>query len=143
MNKTTTFVGQHIFSQLLSLSSKDSLSSVFKTTSANKWYKSIKAWDHYVTMMFCVLSNCSSLREIVMGLEAFGGKLNHLNLDKVPPRSTLADANEGRPSLVFAKIYEELSRRYRLNLSDSTLPKAVLSKLFIIDSTVFSLFKAI
>ena len=143
MNKTTTFVGQHVFSQLLSLSSKDSLSSVFKSTSANKWYKSIKAWDHYVTMMFCVLSNCSSLREIVMGLEAFGGKLNHLNLDKVPPRSTLADANEGRRSLVFAKIYEELSRRYRLNLSDSTLPQAVLSKLFIIDSTVFSLFKAI
>ena len=143
MNKTTTFVGQHIFSQLLSLSSKDSLSSVFKSTSANKWYKSIKAWDHYVTMMFCVLSNCSSLREIVMGLEAFGGKLNHLNLDKVPPRSTLADANEGRPSSVFAKIYEELSSRYRLNLSDTTLPKAVLSKLFIIDSTVFSLFKAI
>lgn len=30
MNKTTTFVGQHIFSQLLSLSSKDSLCSVFK-----------------------------------------------------------------------------------------------------------------
>ncbi len=99
------------------------MSSVLKTTSANKWYKSIKAWDHYVTMMFCVLSNCSSLREIVMGLEAFGGKLNHLNLDKVPPRSTLADANEGRPSLVFAKIYEEFSRRCRLNLSDSTLPK--------------------
>lgn len=143
MNKTTTFVGQHIFSQLLSLSSKDSLSSVFKSTNANKWYKSIKAWDHYVTMMFCVLSGCSSLREIVMGLEAFGGKLNHLNLDKVPPRSTLADANEGRPSSVFAKIYQQLNSRYRLNLSDSTLPKAVLSKLFIIDSTVFSLFKAI
>ncbi len=75
-------------------------------------------------MMFCVLSNCSSLREIVMGLEAFGGKLNHLNLDKVPPRSTLADASEGRPSLVFAKIYEEFSRRYRLNVSDSTLPQS-------------------
>jgi hypothetical protein len=143
MNKTTTFVGQHIFSQILSLSSKDSLSGVFRSTGANKWYKSIKAWDHYVTMMFCVLSNCSSLREIQMGLEAFGGKLNHLNLDKVPPRSTLSDANKNRPSSIFGKIYEGLSNRYRLNLSDSTLPKAVLSKLFIIDSTVFSLFKAI
>ena len=143
MNKTTTFVGQHIFSQILSLSSKDSLSGVFRSTGANKWYKSIKAWDHYVTMMFCVVSNCSSLREIQMGLEAFGGKLNHLNLDKVPPRSTLSDANKNRPSSIFGKIYEGLSNRYRLNLSDSTLPKAVLSKLFIIDSTVFSLFKAI
>ena len=143
MNKTTTFVGQHILSQILSLSSKDSLSSVFTSTKANKWYKSIKAWDHYVTMMFAVLSNCSTLREIQMGLEAFGGKLNHLHLEKVPPRSTLSDANANRPSAVFEKIYHNLSERYRLNLSDSTLPKAVLSKLFIIDSTVFSLFKAI
>jgi hypothetical protein len=143
MNKTTTFVGQHIFSQILSLSSKASLTSVFNETKANKWYKSIKAWDHYVTMMFAVLSNCSSLREIQMGLEAFGGKLNHLNIDKVPPRSTLADANKERASSIFGEIYKSLSGRYRLNLSDSSLPSAVLSKLFIIDSTVFSLFKAI
>lgn len=143
MNKTTTFVGQHIFSQLLSLSSKDSLSPIFKSTAANKWYKSIKAWDHYVTMLFAAFSGCTSLREIVMGLEAFGGKLNHLNLEKVPPRSTLADANKNRSSHVFGKIYHELCNRYQPNLSDSTLPKAVLSKLFIIDSTVFSLFKAI
>lgn len=143
MNKSTTFVGQHILSQILSLSSKDSLSPVFKATKANKWYKSIKVWDHYVTMMFAALSGCTSLREIQMGLEAFGGKLNHLNLEKVPPRSTLADANKDRSSTVFSKIYQNLSGRYRLNLSDSTLPQAVLSRLFIIDSTVFSLFKAI
>lgn len=143
MNKTTNFVGQHIMSQILGLSSKDSLASVFKSTQGNKWYKSIKIWEHYVTMMFGVLSGCTSLREIVMGLEAFGGKLNHLNIEKAPPRSTLADANERRPSSVFAEIYKTLSSRYRLNLSDSTLPSAVLSKLFIIDSTVFSLFKAI
>lgn len=143
MNKSSQFVGQHIFSQVLSLSSKDSLAPVFKSTNANKWYKSIKAWDHYVTMMFAVLSNCTSLNEIVMGLEAFEGKLNHLAMDKVPPRSTLADANKNRKSTVFSQIYENLSTRYRLNLSDSTLPEGVLSKLFIIDSTVFGLFKAI
>jgi hypothetical protein len=143
MNKSSNFVGQHIFSQILSLSSKDSLSKVFRSTSANKWYKSIKAWDHYVTMMFAVLSGCTSLNEIVMGLEAFGGKLNHLNISKAPPRSTLADANKNRSSEVFSQIYQDLSARYRLNLSDSTLPQAVLSKLFIVDSTVFGLFKAI
>ncbi len=76
-----------------------------------------------------------------MGLEAFGGKLNHLNLDKVPPKSALADANEGCPSSVFQKIYHHLINRCQLNLSDITLPKAVLSKLFIIDSTVFSSLK--
>lgn len=143
MNKSSTFVGQHIFSQILSLSSKSILAPVFKKTGANKWYKSIMGWDHYVSMMFCVFSNCSSLREIVMGLEGFEGKLNHLNLEKAPARSTLADANKARPSSVFAEIYNDLNRRYSLNLSDSTLPKVILSRLYIIDSTVFSLFKAI
>jgi transposase len=143
MNKSTTFVGQHIMSQILSLSSKDSLSSVARSTGGNKWYKSIKIWDHYVTMMYGALSGCTSLREIVMGLEAFGGKLNHLNIEKAPARSTLADANKRRSSDVFAKIYKELSSRYHLKLSDSTLPASVLSRLFIIDSTVFSLFKSI
>lgn len=143
MNKSTTFVGQHIMSQILSLSSKDSLASVARSTGGNKWYKSIKIWDHYVTMMFGALSGCTSLREIVMGLEAFGGKLNHLNIEKAPARSTLADANKRRSSDVFAKIYKELSSRYHLKLSDSTLPASVLSRLFIIDSTVFSLFKSI
>lgn len=130
-------------SQILSLSSKDSLSSVARSTGGNKWYKSIKIWDHYVTMMYGALSGCTSLREIVMGLEAFGGKLNHLNIEKAPARSTLADANKRRSSDVFAKIYKELSSRYHLKLSDSTLPASVLSRLFIIDSTVFSLFKSI
>ena len=139
MNKSNQFVGQHIFSQILSLSSKNSLAPVFTKTQSDKWYKSIKGWDHYVTMMFAVLSGCTSLREIVMGLEAFEGKLNHLNMTNVPARSTLADANKNRDSAVFSQIYEQLSERYRLNLSDSTLPQGVLSKLFIIDSTVFGL----
>ncbi len=143
MNKSNQFVGQHIFSQILSLSSRNDLAPVFGKTQCDKWYKRIKGWDHYVTMMFAVLSGCTSLREIVMGLEAFEGKLNHLNMTNVPPRSTLADANKNRNSAVFSKIYEQLSERYRLNLSDSTLPQGVLSKLFIIDSTVFGLFKAI
>ena len=143
MNKSNTFVGQHIFFQILSLSSSNSLAPVFASTKADKWYKSIKGWDHYVTMMFAVLSGCTSLNEIVMGLEAFEGKLNHLNMTKVPARSTLADANKNRESTVFSQIYEHLSARYRLNLSDSTLPQGILSKLFIIDSTVFGLFKAI
>ena len=143
MNKSSQFVGQHIFAQILSLSSRDSLAPVFRRTQANKWYKSIKGWDHYVTMMFAVLSGCTSLNEIVMGLDAFEGKLNHLNMVKAPPRSTLADANMNRESAVFSAIYADLSERYRLNLSDSTLPQGVLSKLFIIDSTVFGLFKAI
>lgn len=143
MNQSSTFVGQHIFSQLLSLCSRDSLAGVFNSTKANYYYKSIKAWDHFVAMMFCTLGGCTSLREICMGLESFEGKLNHLGIEKAPARSTLSDANKNRSSGVFKAIYEYLSKIHKLDLSDSRLPKAVLQKLFIVDSTVFSLFKAI
>lgn len=143
MNQSKTFVGQHIFSQLLRLSDRDSLAGVFRSTKANYYYKSIKAWDHFVAMMYCTLGGCNSLREICMGLESFEGKLNHLGIQKAPPRSTLSDANRNRCSKVFKAIYEHLSKVHRLDLSDSRLPAAVLQKLFIVDATVFSLFKAI
>ena len=61
----------------------------------------------------------------------------------MPARSTLSDANKNRSSDVFKSIYHHLQAKYKLVLSDSTLPKYVLQKLFLIDSTVFSLFKEI
>jgi len=93
--------------------------------------------------MFSVLAGCTSLRETCMGLEAYEGKLNHINIKKVPPRSTLSDANKRRASSVFQDIFNYLNNKYQGAISDSTLPNEVLSKLFLIDSTVFSLFKAI
>ena len=44
---------------------------------------------------------------------------------------------------MFQSIYHHLQAKYKLVLSDSTLPKYVPQKLFLIDSTVFSLFKEI
>lgn len=94
-------------------------------------------------MMFCVLSGSTSLRETCMGLEAYEGKLNHINVKEVPARSTLSDANKRRKSSVFQEVFNYLNSKYQGAISDSTLPNAVLSRLFLVDSTVFSLFKAI
>ena len=143
MNQSNNFTGQHIFSQILSLTSKESLSEVFRGTKANHYYKQLKGWEHFVSMMYCVLGICQTLREITMGLEVYEGKLNHLGIKKAPDRSTLSDANKNRPSNVFKAICQHLQAQYTLVLSDSTLPKYVLQKLFLIDSTVFSLFKEI
>jgi hypothetical protein len=94
-------------------------------------------------MMYCVLSGCTSLREIESGLAVAQGKLNHLGISYVPPRSTLSDGNKNRPSDVFRAVYHKLYQMYKPSLSDSTLPKHVLERLFLMDATVFSLFKAI
>ena len=143
MNKSTTYVGQHILSQILSLCPKNELAPIFIKTKSDYKSKRLKSWEHFVTMMFSVLAGCTSLRETSMGLEAYEGKLNHINIKKVPPKSTLSDANKRRSSAVFKEIFNHLNFKFKGAISDSTLPKEVLSKLFLVDSTVFSLFKAI
>ncbi len=143
MNKSTTYVGQHILSQILSLCPKNELAHIFIKTRSNYKTKRLKSWEHFVTMMFCVLSGSTSLRETCMGLEAYEGKLNHINIKEVPARSTLSDANKRRKSSVFQEVFNYLNSKYQGAISDSTLPNAVLSRLFLVDSTVFSLFKAI
>lgn len=143
MNKSTIYVGQHILSQIFSLCPKNELAAIFIKARSDYKTKRLKSWEHFVTMMFCALSGSTSIRETCMGLEAYEGKLNHINIKEVPARSTLADANKRRASAVFEKVFNHLNTKYSGAISDSTLPNEVLSKLFLVDSTVFSLFKAI
>lgn len=114
MNKSTDFVGQPIFSQLLSLIDKPLIVETIKEHKANRCYKKLFVWDHLVSMLYGVYTHCTSLRELQYGLEVCQGKLNHLNLDRVPPRSTLSDGNMNRPSKVFGTIYQKLYSTYKI-----------------------------
>lgn len=143
MNQSNNYFGQHLFSQVTSLCSKSILQACIQKTGANRCYKQLKTYEHFIAMLYCVISGCTSLREIETGLGIAQGKLNHLGIDYVPPRSTLSDGNKNRPASVFKSIYEHLYSLYKPSISDSSLPKAVLDKLFLLDATVFGLFKAI
>ena len=143
MNQSTNYSGQHIFSQIAALCKRNQLSELIQNTKADRYYKHLKCYEHFISMLYCVVSGCTSLREIVSGLGLAQGKLNHLGIDYVPQRSTLSDGNKNRPADVFKNIYHHLYQKYKPSLSDSTLPKAVIQKLFLMDATVFGLFKAI
>ena len=143
MNQSNNYFGQHLFSQLISLCNKSILSPVIAKCKSNHYYKQLKTYEHFVAMLYCVVTGSTSLREIEAGLGIAQGKLNHLGIDYVPPRSTLSDGNKNRPAEVFKSIYEALYALYKPSFSDSTLAKPILDKLFLMDATVFSLFKAI
>ncbi|MCZ2222515.1 MAG: IS4 family transposase [Chitinophagales bacterium] len=143
MNQSNNYFGQHLFSQLISLCNKSILSPVIAKCKANHYYKHLKTYEHFVAMLYCVVTGSTSLREIEAGLGIAQGKMNHLGIDYVPPRSTLSDGNKNRPAGVFKSIYEALYALYKPNFSDSTLSKPILDKLFLMDATVFGLFKAI
>jgi hypothetical protein len=143
MNQSNNFFGQHIFSQVAALCNRSQLREVITESKSDRYYKHLLCYEHLISMLYCVLSGCTSLREIVSGLAIAQGKLNHLGIQYVPPRSTLSDGNKKRSANVFRNIYFHLYQRYRPSLSDSRLPKAIIQKLFLVDSTVFGLFKAI
>ena len=143
MNKSTNYLGQPIFSQLLSLIENSIIKKAIVEHKANHCYKKLFLWDHLVSMLYGVYSHCTSLRELQCGFEVCQGKLNHLNLSRVPPRSTLSDGNKNRPSKVFGTIYQSLYNFYKNTISDSYLKKVTIKGLYILDSSTISLFKAI
>jgi hypothetical protein len=59
--------------------------------------RKLSYWSQLVAMLYAQLSGKKSLRDLVFSLERHLKKLYHLGLDPVK-RSTLADANELRPS---------------------------------------------
>jgi transposase len=143
MSKNRYFFGQPIFSQLLSFIDKGSLKKIVHKHGSDRYYKKFDTWHHLVTMLYCCMSGATAIRELTTGLLACQNKLVHLGISKIPRRSTISDGNRKRPSTVFKDIYFDLFHTYRHVLPDSRIKMDVLKKLFIVDSTVISLFKDI
>ena len=57
------------------------------------------------------------------------GKTEHFQLNHIPQKSTLTDANERRDVEVFGKIYEGLPIKYGHLFSDSRIKAVLKSKL--------------
>lgn len=143
MLKSTNFSGQPVFAQITGMISRSSFSTLVKQQDADRYCKRCKSWEHLISMLYCIMNNCTSLREVTQGIAAYGDKLNHLGLNYTPPRSTLSDANIRRSEVFFGLLYQKLYQRYQELLSDSGKDKALLKRIFLIDSTTISLFKAI
>jgi len=143
MNKNTNFTGQPIFGQILQMIKRGQIHTIARKHGTDRYYKKFTTYKHLITMLYLVLEGCTSIREVTTGLLACCTKLFHLGLDYSPKRSTFSDANKKRSSNVFRVIYMKLYKQYSVFLSDSRLSKIDLKRLFIVDSTTISLFKAI
>lgn len=142
MDKITkkNFIGQPIFTQILSLVKQGNFNNLVGKHNANKYYKQFDSWTHFVTLLFGIISRCNSINEIYEGLIGCVGKLVHFGLKKVPAKSTIKDGNKNRDSKFFEALYFSLVKRYHSFLSSSQnldLPKMDIK---IVDSTTIQLF---
>jgi len=142
MNKSTFFSGQPVLSQLIKLIPDNLIAQISRRHNSDHYYKTFKTRDHLISMLYACFHNCTSLREVITGLEASYNKFSHLKMQTIPRRSTLADANAGREVRFFEDLYHELYNIYYRSLPDSRKKKKE-SRLFIMDSTTITLFSDI
>lgn len=143
MSKSKNFSGQPIIKQILGFIDRSIIYRTAEKHKSDRYTKKFTTYEHLVTMIFTVISGCSSLREVTSIMLACEGKINHLGLKHFPKRSTLSDANKRRSSQVFADIYYQLYKRYSSFLSDSRIKEPTVKDLMIVDSSTISLFSDI
>lgn len=141
MGKSTFFTGQPVLNQLLRLLDRNGIRSMARRGEHDRYYRYFDTYTHLVTMLYCAFNKCTSSREVVSGMKACLHKINHIGIVKCPARSTLCDANAQRSFEVFARIYDQLYRRYRSFLPDSRL--RIDPRLFIADASTITLFQRI
>ena len=140
MNKSTHFSGQPTFVQIVRLLPKDIVAQIISRNGSDYCTKRFNTWSHLMTMIFSCCANCESLREIVSGMRAMGGKLNNCNLSSIPAKSTLSDANATRDAKVFEDLYFGLKDYFDRIFPDSRTNK---DSVYVIDSTTIKLFQEI
>ncbi len=143
MDKSTHFFGQSVLGQLISFLPDFIIADSIKQTQSDHYYKKFKTRDHLISMLFSVQSHCTSLREVACGMLGLSGKTKHFQLNHIPRKSTLSDANKKRSHQVFEKVYQKLLVHYKPVLSDSLQQYHWMNRIDIIDSTTISLFKDI
>ena len=100
-----------IFAQVLQFIPRLEFAAAVRKHQAERHARGFSCWTQMVAMLFCQLGRAQSLREIVGGLAACEGKLQHLGVESAPKRSTLAYANEHRPWQLFQSVFEALYQR--------------------------------
>lgn len=143
MGKSTYFFGQSVLGQLISLIDDNIIVRNSKKHQSDRYIKRFTTKDHLISMLFCVFAKCSSLREVSGAMIGLSGKTKHFQLNSLPYRSTLSDANKRRSHIVFADIYNDLLKKYSHLISDSRIRQVINKQIKIFDSTTISLFRDI
>lgn len=124
------------FAQLLKYLPQDWIRQEDKRISPKSNARKFSLWDQIVSLLFCHLAGCDSLREIEDGLVSAVGKLQHVSA-KAMGRTTLAYANEHRSYQATQRLYFRLLRTYK-GLFKGHLDQDYEHPVYALDSTTIS-----
>lgn len=110
-----------VFAQILRLLPRDAFNELVQKIDPSPTYegrckKSLNArkytrWDQFVSLLFCHLAQCDSLREIEDGLYSAVGKLEHVGAIPMK-RTTMSYQNAHYSYELFEKLYFKLLKKF-------------------------------
>lgn len=99
-----------IFGHLLKPLSRRCFQSIVERHDGDAYDKSFDSWNHLVVLIFAQLSGICGLRGVEAAWNAHAHHHYHLGAGRLH-RATLSDANQRRPTAVFAETFALLSRQ--------------------------------
>lgn len=145
MGKNIKLSGQPILCQLLSFLPDHLIDQAVALHKADHYYKTMTTRKQLVFILYGVVTRSRSLQGLCKSLLFLDHKLLYIGIDKLPPPSTLSDANIKRSSAVFGSLYRLLYDHYKSYLSDAyfSLPinaEVDPTKVKLFDATTITLF---
>ena len=131
--------GRTIFAQLIEFLPKRDFRRIVEKYNGDWRMRSFSCWDQFLCMAFAQLTYRESLRDIETTLRAVGIKLYHLGIRGKVSRSTLADANNNRSSLIFAEFAELVIARARELYCDEKFSVELTNAAYCLDASVIDL----
>ncbi len=96
-----------VFSQIVRHLPRSRFEKFVREGNGDRRVRTFSCWNLFLCQIFAQLSGVDSLRDLETTFRSRLRNLYHLGLDKFS-RSTMADANEKRDSLIFEKMFNEL-----------------------------------
>lgn len=142
-DNTKKLVGQPIFKQIVKILPREQFDILVRQCGSDRYYKAFFSWDQLIVMLFGIFSRCDSMGEVCDGMRALEGKLNYLNMDCAPAKSTAGDALRERSEELFRLYYFALIAYFRPLLSVSRKKDVGFEEFYAFDSTTVTLFSDI
>lgn len=119
MSKNIKLSGQPVLCQLFSFIPDHLIEQAVAHCKSDHYYKTMTTRKQLAFILYGVVTRCHSLQSLCKSLLFLDNKLLYMGIDKLPPPSTLSDANINRNSEVFGWLYGLLYQHYKGYLSDS------------------------
>jgi len=136
-------IGRTVFSQLMDFIPQHTFRQSVRRYKGNHRVRKFSCWEQFLCMAFAQLTYRESLRDIETCLRSIGPKLYHSGLRARVSRSTLADANENRPWMIYRDLALALIERARMlyarDNNDELVAHQLQSALYAFDSTIIDL----